>query len=124
MSKAGKKASMHEIAETRAVGKDMAFDQLIERVKAGGGEITRDETTPLYVEIGMQEFEVGSQRIVEFSLNRYDFQLTRKVETHILQGDGRQKHTESLGAPRSHIKMKKKESISNDWEAVDFEDMF
>lgn len=124
MSKPGKKTSMPEIDETRAAGKDEAFEEIINRVKQAGGEILKDETVPLYTEIGAHEFEVGIQRIVEFNLNRFDFQLTRKVETHTLQGSGHQKHIEELNAPRSRITMKRKQDTSNDWIVVDLEDMF
>ena len=79
MSKAGRKYAMHEIAETRQAGKDAAFDSIIERVKEAGAEITKDETVPLYTEVGLQELEVGNQRVVEFNLNKFDFQLTRNI---------------------------------------------
>lgn len=124
MSKAGRKYAMHEIAETRQAGKDAAFDTIIERVKAAGAEIIKDETAPLYTEVGLQEFEVGNQRVVEFNLNKFDFQLTRNIETHVLQGAGHQKHIEALDIPRSHVVMKKKADTSNDWQIVDLEDLF
>ena len=115
---------MHEIAETRQAGKDAAFDSIIERVKEAGAEITKDETVPLYTEVGLQELEVGNQRVVEFNLNKFDFQLTRHIETHVLQGAGHQKHVEALDIPRSHVVMKKKADTSNDWQVVDLEDLF
>lgn len=115
---------MHEIAETRQAGKDAAFDTIIERVKEAGAEIIKDETAPLYTEVGLQEFEVGNQRVVEFNLNKFDFQLTRNIETHVLQGAGHQKHIEALDIPRSHVVMKKKADTSNDWQIVDLEDLF
>lgn len=124
MSKAGRKYAMHEIAETRQAGKDAAFDAIIERVKAAGAEIIKDETAPLYTEVGLQELEVGNQRVVEFNLNKFDFQLTRNIETHVLQGAGHQKHVEALDIPRSHVVMKKKADTSNDWQIVDLEDLF
>ena len=115
---------MHEIAETRQAGKDAAFEDLLKRVKAGGGEITKDESAPLYTEVGSQELEVGYQRLVEFNLNKTDFQLTRKVENAVLQGSGHQKHLEELEVARSRITMKKKSETSQDWQVVDLEDMF
>ncbi|MDA1060185.1 MAG: hypothetical protein O3B47_00125 [bacterium] len=124
MGKGGKKPEMHEIAETRQAGKDAAFEDILERVKAAGGEITLDETAPLYTEVGSQELEVGYQRLVEFNLNRIDFQLTRKVENAVLQGSGHQKHLEDLEVARSNITMKKKADTSQDWQVVDLEDMF
>ena len=124
MGAGGKKPAMHEIAETRAAGRDEAFEAIIERVKAAGAEMIKDETSPLYTEVGNQEFEVGTHRVVEFNLNRFDFQLTRKVESHVLGGSGHQKHIEELEAPRSHITMKRKADTSQDWQGVDLEDMF
>lgn len=124
MSKAGRKYAMHEIAETRQAGKDAAFDAIIERVKEAGAEIIKDESAPLYTEVGLQELEIGSRRVVEFNLKKFDFQLTRRTETHVLQGAGHQKHVEALDIPRSHIVMKKKPDNSNDWQVVDLEDLF
>lgn len=124
MGRGGNKGEMREIAETRAAGRDAAFEGILAKVEAAGGEITKDETTPLYTEVGMNEFEVGHKRIVEFNLNKTDFQLIRKVETHILQGAGHQKHLEELATPRIHIDMKKKSEISSDWQIVDFDELF
>ena len=124
MGAGGEKKPMPEIDETRAAGKDEAFEAILDRVEEAGGEITKDETIPLYIEVGNQDFEVGIQRVVEFNLKRFDFQLTRNVETHVLQGPGHQKHLEELPAPRSNIKMKRKQDSSQDWLSVDLEDMF
>ena len=124
MGVGGEKKAMHEIAETKASLRDEAFEQIIERVKSAGGEIIEDETHPLYMDIGEEEFETGTQRIVEFNLNKTDFRLTRNVETHMLQGGGRQKHVEELETPRVKITMKKKEQFADDWTIVDLEDMF
>lgn len=124
MGAGGEKKPMPEIDETRAAGKDEAFEAILERVKEAGGEITRDDTSPLFIEVGNQDFEVGMQRVVEFNLNRFDFQLTRNIETHSLQGSGHLKHVEELIAPRSHVTMKRKQDNSQDWLSVDLEDMF
>lgn len=123
MSKPGKKYPMHEIEETRAAGRDVAFDEILDRIKENGGKITEDETHPLYTEIGTQQFEVGYQRVVEFNLNRFDFQLTRNVETSILQGSGHQKHVEELPSPRTRLILKRKPDTSNDWQIVDVDDI-
>lgn len=124
MGAGGEKKPMQEIDATRAAGRDEAFEGILERVKEAGGEIVKDETSPLYIESGNQELEVGRQRIVEFNLNRFDFQLIRNIETHVLQGAGHQKHVEELESPRSHVKMKRKPDNSQDWQLVDLEDMF
>ncbi len=124
MGAGGEKRPMREIAETKAAGKEEAFNEILERVKSAGGEITIDESSPLYTEVGTEELEVGEQRVVEFSLNRFDFQLTRNSETHTLSGAGHQKHIEELPMPRIKITMKRKPDTSNDWQVIDLEDMF
>ena len=124
MGAGGEKKPMPEIAETKAAGKEEAFNEIIEKVKTAGGEIVKDETSPLYTEVGSQEFEVGEQRIVEFNLNRLDFKLTRNSETHVISGSGHQKHVEELPMPRINISMKRKPDTSNEWQIVDLEDMF
>ncbi|MBD3360631.1 hypothetical protein GF366_02390 [Candidatus Peregrinibacteria bacterium] len=120
----GEKKGLREIAQTKAAARDEAFERIIERIKSSDGEIEKDETHPLYTEIGMEEFEIGSQRIIEFTLNKTDFQLTRNVETHLLQGPGKQKHLEELETPRIRINLKKKSPYSEDWQNVDLDEMF
>ncbi|MFH1284486.1 MAG: hypothetical protein ABIH78_02765 [Candidatus Peregrinibacteria bacterium] len=124
MGVGGEKKPMHEIAETRAAARDEAFEEIINRVKQSGGNIEKDETTPLYTEIGSEEFETGSRRIVEFTLNKTDFQLVRDVENYVLQGESRQKHLEELEVARVKISMKKKSAYESDWQTVDFDEMF
>lgn len=124
MGVGGSKKPLHEIAETRAAGRDAAFDEIIEKISSAGGKITEDETHALYTDIGMEEFEMGTQRIIEFELNNTEFQLTRNVENYTLQGSGRQKHLEELEIPRVRINLKKKSPSSDDWQTVDLEDMF
>ncbi len=124
MGAGGEKRPMREIAETKAAGKEEAFNAIIEKVKTSGGEIISDESSPLFTEVGMEEFEVGEQRVVEFNLNRLDFKLTRNSETHALSGSGHQKHIEELPMPRINITMKRKPDTSNEWQVVDLEDMF
>jgi hypothetical protein len=124
MGVGGEKKPMKEISATMGAGKDEEFEAIIEKVKSVGGEIIKDETAPLYTEVGSQEMEVGYRRVVEFNLSRMDIQLTRNVETHILQGGGHLKHLEELECPRSRIIMKRKPETSNDWQIVDLEDMF
>lgn len=124
MGSGGRKKPLPEIAETRAAGKDAAFEAILDRVEEAGGEITKDEISPYYTEVGSQEFETATIRVVEFTLNKMDFQLNRRVDTHILQGNGNQKHVEKLDIPRSNVTMKKKEEYSTDWVVVDLEDMF
>lgn len=118
------KRDLHEIADTKAAARDEAFEEILERIKSSGAKMSKDETSPLYLDIGMEEFETGTQRIVEFSIGRNDFQITRNEETHILQGSGKKKHVEELDTPRIKITLKRKDSFSNDWQMVDIEDVF
>jgi hypothetical protein len=120
----GKSYSMKEIDDTKAASADAKFEEILERVKAAGGEILEDEKAPLYTDIGTQEVEVGYERTVKFNLARNDFLLTRKVETHRLTGAGKTKSAEEMNPPRVSVSLKKKADISNDWQVVDLEDMF
>lgn len=118
------KKGLPEIDETRAAGRDAAFDAIVERIKSSGAEIISDEETPLYTTVGMDDFETGIQRVIEFNLNKTDFQLIRKVEEFSLQGAGHQKHLEELDTPRARITLKKKSELTNTWQLVDLDEMF
>lgn len=124
MGVGGKKPPMKEIDDTRSAGRDEAFENIIKRITTAGGEITRDDSSPLFIEMGANEFEIGFQRIVEFNLNRFDFQLTRRVETQSIQGEGHQKHLSPLSPPRIKLILKRKPQMSQDWQIMDLEDMF
>lgn len=118
------KKPLPEIDETRAAGKDAAFEAIIERITSSGGNKVMDETTPMYTDVGMEEFEMGSQRIIEFAINSNEFQLIRKTETHILQGGGHQKHLEELDVPRSRMILKKKDDATGTWQVMDIDEIF
>lgn len=122
MGVGGEKKPMPEIAETKAAAKDEAFEAIINRIENSGGEIKDDEISPLYVSIGSQELEIGTERVVECTLDKLDIQLTRKVETHSLSGSGHQKSAMKLDMPRVKISMKQKPEISDTWQIVDLED--
>lgn len=124
MGAGGKKPAMKEIDETRGAGRDEAFEAIVDRIKAAGAEIVQDEIHPMYTEIGAQELEVGYERIVQFNLNRFDFQLTRRVETFSIQGEGHQKNLAPCNPARIKFILKRKAELSQDWQAVDMEDMF
>ncbi len=124
MGVGGEKRPMKEIDATMGADKDEQFEAIVNRVKESEGKIIKDETSPLYTEVGNREMEVGYRRIVEFNLSEMDIRLTRDVETHILQGGGHLKHLEKLDFPRSKIIMRRKPEDSNDWKIVDLEDMF
>ena len=120
----GKAYSLHETDDTRHGGAEEAFEEILRKVKAAGGEITKDDAAPLYTDIGMKEAEVGQERIVEFSLGRIDFKMIRKIETHRITGAGHNKGLEPMAHPRVNTILKKKDSSSSDWEVVDLQDMF
>ncbi len=122
MGVGGEKKPMPEIPETKAAAKDEAFEAIIDRIEASGGEILSDELSPLYISIGSQELEIGTQRVVECNLNKLDIQLTRNVETHALSGSGHQKSADKLDMPRVKITMKQKSELSETWQVVDLED--
>ena len=121
---AGKSYSLHEIDDTRAAARDQKFEDILERVEAAGGDISKDEESPLYTDIGMEEHEIGTIRTVEFNLNGFDFQLVRKVETGRITGEGRHKSVEPMSPPRVAITMKKKKDYEDGWQIVDLEEMF
>lgn len=124
MGAGGKKPAMKEIDDTRAAGRDEAFENIVNRVKSSGAEIVKDETSPLYAEIGNQELEIGYERIVEFNLARLDFKLSRRVETQLIQGESHQKHLEPANPPRIKFTLRRKPDNTQDWQVVDLEDMF
>lgn len=124
MGVGGQKPDMHEIASTRYSGQVAAFDEIIEKISSAGGEITKDEEVPLYDDIGTQEVELGKERIVEFNLNRNDFQLIRKTETQRIEGAGKHKSLISLDIPRVKMSLKKKAESNNDWQIIDLDEMF
>jgi len=120
---AGKIFNLHETDETRRSGAREAFEKILERVETSGGEITKDETVPLYTDIGAKEAEVGTERVIEFSLGKNDFQIIRKSETQRVTGAGHQKSLEPMNPPRIKTVLKKKDSISNDWQIIDLENL-
>jgi hypothetical protein len=115
---------MHETDDTRRSGAEEAFEEILRKVKANGGKITEDETVPMYVDIGPNEAEIGQERIVEFTLGDFDFQMIRKIETQRITGAGRQKSLEPMTPSRVSTILKKKESYSDDWQIVDLEGLF
>jgi len=119
----GKLYNLHETDDTRQSGAEEAFEEILRKVKAAGGEISQDESFPLYTDIGMQEAEVGQERVVEFKLGRIEFQMIRKTETQRVTGAGHQKSLEPMTPPRVATILKKKDSSSSDWEVVDLNDM-
>lgn len=119
----GKKYEMKEIDETRAAGQAYAFDDILEKVKAAGGVIVRDEETSLFVDIGSQELEIGTERIVEFNLAGHDFMLIRQTKDARISGSGHQKSMEKLDIPHIDTKMKKKAESESDWRVIDLDEL-
>ena len=113
-----------EIDDTAGSAAEDRFEDFMKRVKAAGAEIEKDETGPLYVDLGQEEVEIGEQRIVEFNLNRMDFQVTRNVKTIRITGEGHKKSFEDLSRPIIDIKLKRKPDTSDQWVIMDLEDMF
>jgi hypothetical protein len=115
---------MREIDDTAGSAAEDRFEEIIKRVKASGAEISRDESSPLYIDLGREEVEIGEQRVVEFNLNRMDFEITRIVKTVRVVGGGHNKSFEQLSRPIIEIKLKRKPDTSDQWVVMDLEDMF
>ncbi|MFC1599963.1 hypothetical protein ACFL3T_02975 [Patescibacteria group bacterium] len=115
---------MRETDATAGSAADDRFEEIIERVKASGAEIMNDTTGPLYIDFDREEIEIGEQRIVEFNLNKMDFQIIRNVKNVRITGDGFNKSLEDLERPINEIKLKRKPELEDDWVVMDLDDMF
>jgi len=115
---------LREIDDTVISAADDRFEEILEKVKAAGAEIMRDEESPLYTDIGMEEAEIGMERIVEFNLNGMDFLVKRQVKTARISGEGHHKRLEDMDRPAIDIKLKRKPETSDQWVAVDIDEMF
>ncbi|MFA5820540.1 MAG: hypothetical protein WC873_00240 [Candidatus Gracilibacteria bacterium] len=120
----GKHYSLHETDDTRASGQIALFDQILERIVAAGGDVLKDEESPLYDELGGNEAEVGTRRVAELNFNKTDFQLIQTIHERHITGAGHNKSLEELSPPRISTTLKKKTEDSQDWQTVDLEDMF
>ncbi len=123
MGAGGAKKGLPEIGDTKASVKDDQFQEIVDRIKSVATEF-EDETHPLYLSIGEDEFEIGTQRVINFNINKFDFELTRDVETLRLSGEGRQKHLEDNPSPKISMKLRRKSQYDNDWQVVDMDDLF
>jgi len=115
---------IREIDDTAGSASEDRFEEILNRVEASGTEITRDETSPIYVDLGRGEVEIGEQRIVEFNMNRMDFQIIRSAKTVRVVGNGNNKGFEPLPRPMVDIKLKRKPDTSPQWVIMDLEDIF
>ncbi|MBA4336151.1 hypothetical protein C0416_00050 [bacterium] len=114
---------IREIDDTAGSASEDRFEEILNRVEASGTEITRDETSPIYVDLGRGEVEIGEQRIVEFNMNRIDFQIIRKAKTVRIVGNGNNKGFEPLPRPMVDIQLKRKPDTSSQWVIMDLDDM-
>ena len=116
--------AFREIDETAGSASDDRFDAIVDRVKKSGASIVLDEETPLYVDVGSDEVEVGVKRVVEFNLNFVDYQIVRYVKNVRVVGEGHKKSFVDLDRPMVEIKLKSKPEISDNWVFVDIDDVF
>lgn len=113
-----------ELDDTAASAANDRLEEILRRIKAAGGEITKDEETPLYMDFNNEVVDVGEQRIVEFNLNRMDYQITRNIKNVRVGGSGPRKHLETISRPMIETKLKQKPDNSDQWTGVDFDEMF
>lgn len=113
-----------EIDDTAGSAAEDRFEEIIERVRKAGAEFAKDEESPLYIDLGREEVEIGEQRVVEFNLNKMDFQIIRKVKNVRVVGHGHGSSLEDLARPIVEIKLKRKPEMSEQWVIMDLEDMF
>lgn len=113
-----------ELDDTAASAANDRLEEILRRVKAAGAEITLDETIPLHTDFNNEIVEIGKRRVVEFNLNRTDFQITRDIKNMRVGGSGHRKHLEEVARPMIETKLKKKPDTSDQWIGVDIEDVF
>jgi hypothetical protein len=120
----GKSYSHKETDFTRNRGRDEAFEIIIEKLVRAGAEIFKDETTPMYMDLGNSEIETGFRREVLFNLAKHDYKMIREVQTVRVNKSGRLHSTEELENPMQRLKLYKKPELSEDYIAVDMDALF
>ena len=115
---------LREIDDTAGSAAEDRFEEILEKVKAAGAEIERDEESPLYVDVGHDEIAIGKERVVEFNMKGMDLQIIRLEKGAKIVGEGHHKSVEELPRPMIDIKLKSKPEISDQWVFVDMEDVF
>ena len=116
---------LRELDDTAGSAADDRFEEILKRFKQLGAEITRDDTTPLFIDFNNDEVQIGDTRVVEFNVNRMEFRITRNVKRKRIAGsDSHRKHLEDVVRPIIELKLKRKPDTSDQWEAVDLEDVF
>ncbi|HMR01524.1 MAG TPA: hypothetical protein PKA32_03980 [Candidatus Gracilibacteria bacterium] len=113
-----------EIDDTAGSAAEDRFEEILKRVKTAGAEIVKDEEAPLYTDIGMDQYEIGYERVVEFNMGGMDFQIVRQVIEVRIIGEGMKKSLQDLERPKVDLKLKRKPDTSSQWVVVDLEDMF
>ena len=116
------KRGYQEIGDTKQSAADDRFEEFLEKVKAAGAEIVRDETDTLYSGDDDDALGIGEQRIVEFNLNGLDFLITREVKDGEVESHGNNKSVVDLEVPRIDIKLQRKPEDSDQWVFVDLDD--
>lgn len=112
-----------ELDGTYASAADDRLEEILKRVRAAGADITLDEVTPLFIDFNNDSVEVGERRIVEFTLNRTEFQITRDTKIKRIGGAGPKKHLEDVMRPMIETKLKKRPDTEDQWTVVDIEDL-
>lgn len=122
MGAGGQKGPMREIDDTKQSIKDEQFRVILQRIEKVANDYEEQES-PLYIDSGMDQYQVGTETVITFNLMRNDYEVIRQVRTHRLSGDGRNKHLEENSPPQVIIKLKKKDELSSDWKNVDLDDL-
>ncbi|MEK7524104.1 MAG: hypothetical protein AAB588_03675 [Patescibacteria group bacterium] len=120
----GDQKPKRELDETSASAADDRFEEILKKVKAAGAEITKDEESPLMVDMMNDFVEIGETRLVEFSLNKMEFQIIRNVKNMRFSGEGMHKKLENITRPIIELKLKSRPQFTDQWIGVDIEDVF
>lgn len=115
---------IRELDATSASAADERLDEILKKVRAAGGEITKDEVTPLHIDFNREVVEIGEQRVVEFNLNKSDFQIVRNIKNVRVGGVSHRKHLEHINRPIIETKLKRKSESSDQWIGVDLKNLF
>ncbi len=113
-----------ELDDTAQSAANDRLEEILRRVKAAGAEINLDERTPLFIDFNNDEEHIGDRRVVEFNLNKTDFQITQDIKNMRIGGAGHHKHLEKMTRPTVELKLRRKPESSDQWLSVDIEDMF
>lgn len=114
----------NELDDTAQSAANDRLEEILRRVKAAGAEINLDERTPLFIDFNNAEEHIGDRRVVEFNLNKTDFQITQDIKNMRVSGAGHHKHLEKMPRPMVELKLRRKPESSDQWLSVDIEDMF